>query len=276
MPEKPEVITVSRKLKEKLLNKKIISCNVYYDNIIEYPSVLEFTNNIKGETFRDFTTRGKWIVMKLDHYYLLAHLRMEGKFYYRDLNCDIEKHHHVVFNIDNSFELHFVDVRKFGRLKLIPISDIYNHKPFKDMGLEYDSKELTVSYLKEKFKNKKLPIKTALLDQTIISGIGNIYSDEILFLSLINPHTKCNLLNELELDSIIKNTKKVLDKAIIEGGTTIRSYTSMEGVMGNNQKNLLVYKRENDKCFNCGSNIIRDRIGGRSSYYCLNCQKLKK
>ena len=273
MPEKPEVITVTKKLEKRLLNKIITDCKVYYNNIIEYPSVDEFISKIKNQKMNSFTTRGKWIVIELDNDYLLAHLRMEGKFFYRDLNAPLEKHHHVVFTIDNEFELHFQDVRKFARLKLIPKDKLYDMKPYNELGLEPWDKNLTSTYLKEKLKNKNLPIKTVLLDQSIITGIGNIYDDEILFLSKINPLTKAKNINEDKLDLIIKNTVSVLDKAIAEGGTTIRNYTSEEGVTGLFQNNLLVHTKVGQPCPNCKETIVKIKVGGRGTYYCPKCQK---
>ena len=275
MPEKPEVITVTKKLEKRLLNRKIISSKVYYNNIIDYPSVEEFCSEIKNQTIKSFSTRGKWIVIELDDYYLLAHLRMEGKFYFREIGSKLEKHHHVVFNIDNSEELHFADVRKFARLKLIPKEKINDMPPFTELGLEPWDKNLTVSYLKDKFKNKNLPIKTVLLDQSIITGIGNIYDDEILFMSHINPLTKAKNLDDKDLSNIIKNTIIVLDKAIAEGGTTIRNYTSEEGVTGLFQNNLLVHTRVGEECSRCKSTILKIKVGGRGTYYCPKCQTLK-
>ncbi len=272
MPEKPEVITVTKKLEKRLLNRKIISVKVYYDNIIDYPSVEEFCSEIKNQTIRSFSTRGKWIVIELDDYYLLAHLRMEGKFFYRDINAPHEKHHHVVFNIDNQEELHFVDVRKFARLKLIPKDKINEMPPFTELGLEPWDKNLTVEYLKDKLKNKNIPIKTVLLDQSIITGIGNIYDDEILFMSKINPLTKAKNLSDTDLENIIKNTITVLDKAISEGGTTIRNYTSEEGVTGLFQNNLLVHTKVGEECPRCRSIIVKIKVGGRGTYYCPKCQ----
>ena len=112
-----------------------------------------------------------------------------------------------------------------------------------------------------------------LLDQKLIAGIGNIYADEILFLSKINPHRKGKSLNDEELEKIIENTKKVLEQAIKDGGTTIRSYTSVDNKIGSHQNNLLVHKKENEKCLICKNLIKKDRINGRSTYYCSNCQK---
>lgn len=273
MPEKPEVITVTKKLEKRLLNKKITDCHVYYESIIDYPSSKEFINRIKNQTMNSFSTRGKWIVIELDTDYLLVHLRMEGKFFFRDKNVPLEKHHHVVFTIDDKEELHFQDVRKFGRMKLIPKEEINNMPPFTELGLEPWDKKLTSLYLKEKFKNKNIPIKTALLDQSIITGIGNIYDDEVLFLSKINPLRKAKDVTDKELKSIIDNTIITLDKAIKEGGTTIRNYTSEEGVTGLFQNSLLVHTKVGLPCPNCGTIIEKIKVGGRGTYYCPKCQK---
>ena len=273
MPEKPEVITVTKKLEKKLLGRKITDCKVYYEPIIDYPAANEFVNKVKGQTINSFSTRGKWIVIELDTDYLLVHLRMEGKFFYREINSTLEKHHHVVFTIDNIEELHFQDVRKFGRMKLIPKEKINEMPPFTELGLEPWDKSLTVEYLKEHLKNKKIPIKTALLDQSIITGIGNIYDDEILFLSKVNPLTPANKVSDDKLKLIIENTIITLDKAIKDGGTTIRNYTSEEGVTGLFQNHLYVHTKVGEVCPNCGTTILKIKVNGRGTYYCPKCQK---
>ena len=276
MPEKPEVITVARKLEKKIINKKITDVKILYPKMIDYPDIQTFKENIKNQVIHSITTRGKWIVLQLDRDYLLFHLRMEGKFFFREKKDEINKHEHVIFELDNEEELRFADVRKFGRTMLIPKDKLYTMKPYAELGLEPWDENLNALYLKEKYKNKKIPIKTVLLDQSIMTGIGNIYADEILFLSNINPLTKPCDLTDVDLNHIIKNTIKVLDKAIEEGGTTIRSYTSEEGVTGLFQNNLNVHQRENEKCHVCGNTIIKIRVGGRGTYYCPKCQKEKK
>lgn len=273
MPEKPEVITVTKKLEKRLLNRTITDCKVYYDSIIDYPSSDKFIKRIKNQKMNSFSTRGKWIVIELDTDYLLVHLRMEGKFFFREKGIEVEKHHHVVFTIDNEEELHFQDVRKFGRMKLIPKEKINDMPPFTELGLEPWDKNLTSDYLKEKLKNKRIPIKTALLDQSIITGVGNIYDDEILFLSKVNPLTPANQVSTDKLELIIENTIITLDKAIEEGGTTIRNYTSEEGVTGLFQNNLLVHTKVGKPCPNCGTTILKIKVNGRGTYYCPKCQK---
>lgn len=273
MPEKPEVITVVNSLKPKLIGKTITNCNVYWDNIIAYPTVDEFKKEIINQKINDIKTRGKFIVMILDDYDLLIHLRMEGKFMFREKNDEITKHEHVEFILDEDVSFRYHDVRKFGKMYLIKKEKINKVKPLSELGLEFDDKNLTKDYLFDKFKNKKLPIKTVLLDQSIITGIGNIYDDEILFMSKISPLRKACDIKTDECDEIIKNTKEVLNEAIKAGGTTIRSFTSSEGVHGLFQHSLKCHGKEGEPCPECGNAFIKIRVGGRGTTYCSHCQK---
>lgn len=276
MPELPEVETVKETLKQKLINKVIQNVNVYYEKIIEYPDIESFKRLIRGQRIKDITRRGKWLVFVLDDYYLLSHLRMEGKYIYRNIDDPVLKHEHIAFNIGDNTELRYVDTRKFGKMHLIKKDELLKRKPINELGLEPWDDNLNILYLKEKYKNKKLPIKSAILDQSIIVGIGNIYADEILFLSKINPYKKANELSDNELEHIINKTKIVLEKAIKLGGTTIKSYESSEGVHGKFQNELLVHGKENENCPNCDTKVIKVRIGGRGTYYCPTCQKGEK
>ena len=273
MPELPEVETVKETLKRKVLNKTIKDVRVIYPNIIENVDTNTFINNLKNQTIIDISRRGKWLIFHLNDYYLLSHLRMEGKYFLKDTKEEITKHQHVIFDFTDDLSLRYNDTRKFGRMYLVDKDKLEEAKPILELGLEPWDDNLTSSYLKDKYKSKRLPIKTVILDQGIITGIGNIYADEILFLSKINPYTPCNKLKDKDLNNIIKNTKITLEKAIKEGGTTIRSYTSDEGITGLFQNNLYVHCREKEKCLTCNSIILKTRIGGRGTYYCPKCQK---
>ena len=269
MPELPEVETVRRVLTREVKGKTILSAKVYWSNIIAYPSVKDFQKKIKNQTIKDIQRYGKWLMFELENYYLLSHLRMEGKYHIRKREDPKEKHQHVFLHLDDGYDLRYTDTRKFGKMYLINKEDIYKVKPLKDLGLEPWDKRLTVKYLKKHFHQK--PIKTELLDQSIIVGIGNIYADEILFKSKINPTTLAHQLKTKDYQNIIDNTKKILSEAIENGGTTIKSYTSAEGVHGRFQQNLLVHTKE--KCIVCKSKITKITVGGRGTYYCENCQK---
>ena len=269
MPELPEVETVKNSLKELVLNKKIISVDVYYDRIIQNVPIEYFKKSLINETFVDIKRLGKFLIFIFEKHILLSHLRMEGKYFLKGQE-EKGKHEHVIFNLENNETLRYNDTRKFGVMYLVKPDKLFIDTPLKDLGLEPFSKDLTSSYLLSKFKIKKTPIKTILLDQSIITGIGNIYADEILFKSRIYPLKKASLLNESECLKIIDNTKEILEEAISLGGTTIRSYTSSLGVKGSYQTKLLVHTKTN--CPLCNKKLEVIKIGGRSTYYCSNRQ----
>lgn len=273
MPEKPEVITVANSLKKIIIGKRVTACNVIYENIIAYPTSDEFRRRIIGQKINDISTRGKWLVFSLDKDNLLIHLRMEGKFMFRRKGEILSKHEHVEFILDDDVSFRFHDVRKFGKMHLITKEETYEVEPLSKIGLEYYDNNLTKEYLYNCIHNKKLPIKTVLLDQSIICGIGNIYDDEILFLSRISPLRKACDISIEECEQIIKNAREVLEKAIKLGGTTIKSFTSSEGVHGLFQNELLVHGKGGQKCPVCSSILEKIRVGGRGTHYCVKCQK---
>ena len=272
MPEKPEVVTVANTLKRQVLGKTITDCQIFWDNIIAYPTVDQFRKEIVGQKILDITTRGKWIVFELSKDLLLVHLRMEGKFFFRQVDDIKNKHEHVFFTLDNSVSFRFHDVRKFGKMYLLDKERAYKEKPLCELGYEYDDPRLDINYLYQKIHTKKLPIKTLLLDQSIIAGIGNIYDDEILFLSHISPLRKGNKITKKECGVLITNTRVVLKEAILMGGTTIKSFTSSEGVHGLFQNKLAIHGKV-ENCPVCGNLTKKIKVGGRGTYYCSHCQK---
>ena len=268
MPELPEVETVRKILKKDLIGLKIKKIDIYYPEIIK-TNIDEFKKKLINEEFIDIKRYGKWLAFETTNYDLVSHLRMEGKYYYSN-EFKGNKHEHIVFHLSNGYFLRYKDVRKFGVMYLVPKDKLFTDTPLNKLGLEPFNKNLDVNYLKNKFKNKRLPIKTLLLDQEIIAGLGNIYVNEVLFKSRINPYKKGNLITDSECLKIIKNSKDILQEAIRLGGTTIRSYTSSLGVEGSYQTKLLVHMQ--DKCKVCGNKITREKINGRSTYYCKTCQ----
>ena len=273
MPEKPEVVTVCRSLESILIGQEIRSCHVYWPNIIASPSVDEFQNMIVGQKIEKIQSRGKFIILFLTKFSLLIHLRMEGKFLFRKKDDPIMKHEHVEFLFSDGTSFRYHDVRKFGKMYLLPKEKTFLVKPLSDLGLEYNDSNLTRDYFYQKIHMKSLPIKTVLLDQSIIAGIGNIYDDEILFLSKISPLRKASDVTVKECQFIIDNCKIVLNKAISLGGTTIKSFTSSEGVHGLFQNELLVHGKKGEKCPYCNCLIQNIQLRGRGTYYCPNCQK---
>lgn len=270
MPELPEVETVRKTLKRKLLKKKIKNIKVLYDGIIA-TNLDEFKKNVIGQEIIDIKRHGKFLIFELSDYDLVSHLRMEGKYFVKNSKDPIVKHEHVIFQFDD-FELRYHDTRKFGKMYLVSKDKLYTDTPLIKVGLEPWDQKLTTSYLKEKYCSNN-HIKTLLLNQSILCGIGNIYADEILFLSKINPHKKGRELTNQDLENIIKYTKEILSEAIKLGGTTIRSYTSSLGVTGHFQDKLNVHTKEGSSCPVCGNLIIKVKVNGRGTYYCPTCQR---
>ena len=273
MPEIAEVETVRNVLKKRILNKKIKDVKILYKNIVENDEK-EFKGILINNEFRDILRKGKWLIFELNNHYLISHLRMEGKYFLKNSDEKQEKHEHVIFTFVDNTDLRYHDTRKFGKMKIVLKEDLNNTEEIKKQGIEPIDDNLNSNYLLEKFKNKKLPMKTILLDQTIISGLGNIYADEVLYAAKIHPLKLAKDVTKKECESIVKESKKIIEKAIKEGGTTIKSYTSSLGVMGNYQNYLKVHTKENKVCEICKEKIKKIKVGGRSTYYCEVCQKL--
>lgn len=272
MPEIAEVETVRNTLKSMILNKKIVDVNIIYPKIIE-SDINDFKDILIGREFVDIDRIGKWLMFDLNDYYLLSHLRMEGKYFVKKSTDEIIKHEHIIISFDDGTDLRYHDTRKFGRMNLVKKSDIDKVEAIKKQGIEANSEKLTKEYLYEKIHKKNIPIKSLLLDQTIISGLGNIYANEVMFDARINPNKLGKDISLKECDLIVKASKKIIDAAIKDGGTTIKSYTSSLGVTGRFQQHLMVHKREGEECKVCGTLIENIKIGGRSTYFCPKCQK---
>ena len=272
MPEIAEVETVRQTLKRRILKKQIKNVNVLYERMIE-SDLTDFKTKLVGLEFDDILRRGKWLLFSIGDYYLCSHLRMEGKYFIKDNNEEINKHEHVIFEFSDGTDLRYHDTRKFGRMNLVKKELLDTVEGVRKQGIEPIDDKLSKEYLYEHFKKSNLPMKTLLLDQTIISGLGNIYADEVLFAACINPLKKGKEITIDECQRIKEVSKEIIEEAIKCGGTTIKSYTSSLGVTGRFQQNLMAHKRENEQCKNCNSIIKRIVVGGRSTYYCENCQK---
>lgn len=267
MPELAEVETTKRDLKKILIGKRICKVEVFLDKIV-YNKKDEFIKSSEGQTVLDVKRRGKWLLFELDSNYIIIHFRMEGRFYLLPLNEKRDKHDYVIFYFDD-FSLHFNDPRLFGKMEVIKKDDLEKFFLDKKLGLEYTDSNLTPEYLNEKFKTHHTDIKKMLLDQSYVTGIGNIYADEILFASKINPKSYADRLTKPKLKEIIDNTKKVFEHSLKYKGT----YPNIDGKRGTFEEHLMVHKRQGKKCYNCGSIIIKEKVGGRGTYYCPKCQK---
>ena len=267
MPELPEVETVVRTLEQQIRDEEILKVTVRWPKaVIGDPDV--FAERLQGQHFRSFGRRGKYLIFGMDDLTLVSHLRMEGKYYIQDPDEPLNRHIHIVFQLSGGKELRYHDTRKFGRMEIIErdpdLSD------FHDLGPEPFDEEYTADRIREYCRGRRAPIKSVLLEQQLVAGIGNIYADEILSASGIRPGRSCARLTQRDRQNIVDNTRLILAEAIKAGGTTIRSYTSSLGVTGMFQNDCMVHGQK--ICRRCGHEIKVKWIGGRSSYYCPVCQ----
>lgn len=274
MPELPEVETVVRTLEHQLGNVVIKDCHVLWDNIIAYPSPNAFCSLIKGKHILAYGRYGKYLLFDLGTHMWIAHMRMEGKFYIQQPHEAIDKHVHVLFDLSDGRQLRYHDTRKFGKMYLYEKqADIHQYPCFQSIGLDAFDERLTPTYLYKSLHPRKIVLKAALLDQSIMAGIGNIYADEICFAMRMHPETKIYHLRKKDFSELLFETRRILNGAIAAGGTTIRSYTSSLGVDGRFQLKLKVHAKKGEKCPACGGEIKKITVATRGTYYCPTCQR---
>jgi len=274
MPELPEVETIRKTLKQLVLNKTIEDISIYWPKIIKQPEDTDhFKHLLIGETIQKMERKGKFLLFYLNDYVLISHLRMEGKYRVVPSHEEKDKHTHVIFHFTDGTDLRYNDVRKFGTMHVFPIGQELTVKPLNHLGPDPFEKDYTFDYLKEKLLKTRRFIKAALLDQTIIAGLGNIYVDEVLFLANVHPERRAHTLTDNELKLIYKYTHDVLSQAVVQGGTTIRSYVDGAGDMGMFQQELYVYGQETKPCQTCSTEIEKIRVAGRGTHICPTCQK---
>ena len=301
MPELPEVETVRRGLYQLTLNQKIIGGDVLLHRTVAYPpSVEEFITGIQGNQITTWQRRGKYLLAVLGKgvgsrewgqggqeenisspsppsppSFLGVHLRMTGQLLWLHRDEPLHKHTRVRIFFENDRELRFVDQRTFGQMWWVPqgIEVETVMTGLAKLAADPFAPKFTVEYLADKLKNSRRPIKTALLDQSIIAGLGNIYADEALFLSHIRPETICANLTLLQIQKLHPAIIQVLTTSIEAGGTTFSNFLNVKGINGNYGGVALVYNRTGEPCRVCNSPIQRTRLGGRSSHFCVECQK---
>lgn len=276
MPELPEVETIKNTLKEFVIDKEIKEVQVYWPNIIKEPDDADhFKMLLAGQAIKNITRKGKFLLFQLDDYVLVSHLRMEGKYSVEQSVEPIKKHTHVIFIFKDGEQLRYNDVRKFGTMHVYHKGMELLEKPLNQLGPDPFDKIFTFEYFYEKLKKTQRVIKSALLDQTIVAGLGNIYVDETLFKANVHPLTRSNKLTKKEIKAIQSAAIQTLTQAVKQGGTTIRSYVNGQGEMGMFQQELFVYGQENEACKKCGNPIIKLKVAGRGTHVCSLCQKVK-
>ncbi|AST97019.1 DNA-formamidopyrimidine glycosylase [Shouchella clausii] len=273
MPELPEVETVRRTLLQLVKNKTIADVDVGWPKMIKEPDDVErFVQLLKGQTIEDIGRRGKFLLFVLNDYVLVSHLRMEGRYGLYQPTDEKTKHTHVVFSFTDGSELRYADVRKFGTMHLFAKGAEHVAMPLAQLGVEPFSEQFTVELLEQAYAKTTRAIKTALLDQKTVVGLGNIYVDEALFRSGIHPERTASSLSKEEYQNLHKEIKRTLKEAIEAGGSSIKSYVNGQGEIGMFQQQLHVYGRKQQPCHHCDTVIEKIVVGGRGTHYCPNCQ----
>lgn len=272
MPELPEVETVRKVLKELVNGKTIESVEVLCEKMLKNSTVDFFETKLIEQKINDIRRLGKYLFIDTDDFTLISHLRMEGKYNYYPDPEELTKHDYIIFRFTDGSELRYNDTRKFGTMEIVDRSHEAELKSVKKLGLEPYDENLNVEYFRTKTKGRKTTIKQILLDQTIITGFGNIYVDELLFKAKIHPLTLVTELTDEQIQLILDSGKEVINAAIKAGGTTVKSFTVTKNVTGKFQYSLNVYGRKGEECYRCGTRIKKIKVGGRGTHYCPNCQ----
>ncbi len=279
MPELPEVETIKNAIQKGIGYANIVNVSVN-NNRFRQIIPQDFAEKLIGSQITSYRRIAKYIVIGLSNELsLIWHLGMSGRVKISDQRPNVlDKHDHVVIETDRG-TLTYNDARRFGLLTYCPTKDVLQSKLFQHSGIDPFDKTLTGACLKDKLKNKKIPIKVALLDQKIISGIGNIYASEALFGARILPTREANTLSDAEYDLLVTEIRRVLEKAIKAGGSTLRDYRKPDGSLGYFQNEHCVYNKIGQRCPGCTCSAKQDggirkiMQAGRSTYYCPIKQK---
>ncbi|MEQ3744943.1 MAG: bifunctional DNA-formamidopyrimidine glycosylase/DNA-(apurinic or apyrimidinic site) lyase [Henriciella sp.] len=281
MPELPEVETVSRGLSPVMEGRRVLRLEVNRPDL-RFPFPDRFQQRVEGSTIVRMGRRAKFLVTELStQEALIMHLGMSGRFtvnndaaaeFHHDPGTN-PKHDHVVFHMEGGATVTYNDPRRFGFMEMWPMAQIEDYPRVKHLGPEPLSNHFSAAYLDEALVGKAAPIKAALLDQSIIAGLGNIYVCEALFRAGISPRRKSSTLIGARNARLAPFINDVITEAIAAGGSSISDFSNASGELGYFQKRFDVYDREGQACTTCGAAIKRLVQSGRSSFYCSTCQR---
>ena len=274
MPELPEVETVRRGLEKLILGKKITSIDIRYPKMIK-TDLDQFQKELPGQVVKSMGRRGKYLLFYLTDKVLISHLRMEGKYFYYPDQVPERKHAHVLIHFEDGGTLVYEDVRKFGTMELLAPELLDAYFVSKKLGPEPTEQDFDLEIFRGALKKSKKPIKSHLLDQTLVAGLGNIYVDEVLWRAKVHPSRTSNSLSTQEARKVHDEIIKVLGEAVEKGGSTIRTYTNAFGEDGTMQEFHQVYDKTGQACSRCGAIIEKIQLGGRGTHFCPKCQRRK-
>jgi formamidopyrimidine-DNA glycosylase len=272
MPEMPEVETIVRQLRKTIIGKRIVK--VHLSGLpLRKPIAETFPANLHGRTIRKILRRGKYLVAELDpKAFWLIHLGMSGRILYHPTASAVAKHTHAVFQFSDATELEYRDPRRFGLLAAYLVLQPGHIPELRSLGKDPLSAGFNSKWLLPLLQNSQQEIKSFLLDQRKIAGLGNIYACESIFLAQIHPARRCFTLNPKEAARLVEAIRKVLRAAVKNNGTSFSDFRDSNGKHGGHQDSLMVFQREGEPCVRCRGPVQRMRQGNRSSFYCSNCQ----
>lgn len=277
MPELPEVETIRTQLEKNITGKKIARVEIFLPKILKLPAG-QFKKAVLGAKIQKIKRRAKILVIELDNgRSILIHLKMTGQLILHKkskIKDRTDKHTHVIFRFSDGGQLFFNDLRQFGYIKMIKTGEINDFFAVEKFGPEPLDKKFGIKEFGAILaKRPKMKIKQFLMDPKNIAGIGNIYSDEILFFARVNPLRPVGSLSEAEIKNIFSGIKKILPQAVKFRGTSAENYLDAFGQEGQFLKRLKVYGREDENCPGCQGKIKRIKLGGRSAHFCPACQR---
>lgn len=277
MPELPEVETIRKIIEPQITDLKIMNVTINNAQIIAHPDENKFVQKLTGQTVSNMTRRGKFLTIHFESGdRMVIHLKMTGQLLVTPADFPDEKHTHFIAELSDSNQIRYIDVRRFGRFWYFEKGEIDTVTGQDKLGIEPFDKSLTASYLKAKLCTRKKAIKEMLHDQSIVAGIGSIYSDEILFEAGIYPDCKCNELDNSDFERLAEKIPEIIKWGIESDKMTAEEYLAGKGKEYSNIPDLRVYNRGGELCRICNSTIEKIKIGGRGSCYCPKCQRKRK
>ena len=275
MPELPEVETIRRQLEPLLIGRAILSFRVMpgAERLLRGRAATDIDAQVRGCIITAVGRRGKYLSLRLDSDQLMVvHLRMTGSLRYRDVEHEDEQFTRAVVRLDGNRELRFVDVRKFGTIDLVERLE----DALPTLGPEPLSDDFTVDALWNALRGRLVAVKSALLDQANVAGIGNIYADEALFLAHLHPECPAGSLRPRERAALHAAIRQVLEQGVAHGGASFRDYTDSAGAAGAQQYYVRVFRRTDEPCDVCGAAVRRIVVGGRATHFCPTCQPVRQ
>ncbi|MCW8853473.1 MAG: bifunctional DNA-formamidopyrimidine glycosylase/DNA-(apurinic or apyrimidinic site) lyase [Gammaproteobacteria bacterium] len=270
MPELPEVETSRRGIEPHIINKKIINV-IIRQKKLRWPIPVSLKKNLPGDQITSVSRRGKYLLLKTSKGTLIIHLGMSGSLHIVSNKISAEKHDHFEIEFSNGKLLRLRDPRRFGAV-LWTRQDTSKHKLIEKLGPEPLTDEFTADYLYQASRKRKIAIKTFIMNSHIVVGVGNIYANEALFTAGIHPKRMSHRISLARYQQLVEVIKKILHKAIEQGGTTLRDFSSADGKPGYFQQKLNIYGKVDQPCPICNQTVKHIRQQQRSTYYCSHCQ----